>query len=870
MRVSLNWLNEFVDVNMSPEELGRVLTIAGFELEELIDLRSQADGVVVGKVLERSQHPNADKLSVCKVDIGADEPLNIVCGASNVRADIFVPVATVGTYLPAIDLKLKPTKLRGEPSQGMICSLTELGLEKESDGIYIFEERPTEPIGSKSLRDTGALAPFADRRKGTLSDEEKKIQPGDDVRPLLGLNDVILDLATTANRADALSMVGIAREVAALTGAEVRLPEVKEQAIATDSSLAIDVREPKACMAYIGTVIEGVKVAPSPDWLKWRLEAAGTRPINNVVDITNYVLLEWGQPLHAFDREKLQQVAGSEDLTIGVRFATEARKAVAGVSPVVLKDTPSDKAIEQEGEKLKTLDEQERDLAPQNLLITANDKPVALAGVMGGEETEVDDRTTGIVLEAALFDPVDIRRSSRAQGMRSEASTRYERGVNQVELESACKRAIALLQELAGGTPKAQAMADNRVDFSSLKAIELRLSRIHQVLGEVNKENGTGYIEAEDVEKILGALGCDLKPVADRENTWSVKVPPYRYRDLEREIDLIEEVARLYGYDRFCDTFPAKTEPGYLSSEYAIKNKLRAVLRGVGLTEVVQYSLVKPTGKEVTLANPLFAEYSALRGEMFSGLLDAFAYNQSQGNGALNAFEIERVFWQDEESKELKERDSVAGIMGGNITSQGMWVESGKGKPMTWYHAKGILENAFSNLGVSVEYRPESNESRLHPGRTAALWLQGKRLGIFGQIHPQLAQEKDLPNEVYLFELDFDLLLTALNRDAITTPRFQAYSTYPGSARDLAFFAPLDLSVLAIEKAMSKAGGKLLQRVEVFDEYKGKNVPEGQRSLAFNLFYQASDRTLTDKDVDPVHQKVRDTLVKKFDVTLRS
>ena len=387
MRVSLNWLQEFVDLNMSPEELGRVLTIAGFELEELIDLRSQADGVVVGQVVERSQHPNADKLSVCKVDIGADEPLDIVCGASNVRADIFVPVATVGTYLPAIDLKLKPTKLRGEPSMGMICSLTELGLEKESDGIYIFPE--------------------------------DNIKPGDDVRPLLGLDDVILDLATTANRADALSMVGIAREVAALTGAEVRLPEVKEQEIESNSSLAIDIKEAEACMAYIGTVIEGVKVAPSPDWLKWRLEAAGTRPINNVVDITNYVLLEWGQPLHAFDREKLQQVAGSNDLTLGVRFAKE-------------------------GEKLKTLDEQKRDLATRNLLITANDKPVALGGVMGGEETEVDDNTNNIVLEAALFDPVAIRRSSRAQGMRSEASTRYERGVNQVELESACKRAIAL------------------------------------------------------------------------------------------------------------------------------------------------------------------------------------------------------------------------------------------------------------------------------------------------------------------------------------------------------------------------------------------------------------------------------------------
>ncbi|MGL4880899.1 MAG: phenylalanine--tRNA ligase subunit beta, partial [Waterburya sp.] len=403
MRVSLNWLKELVDINMSPEELGRILTIAGFELEELIDLRANAEGVVVGKVLERSQHPNADKLSVCKVDVGADEPLNIVCGASNVRSDIFVPVATVGTYLPAIDLKLKPTKLRGEPSQGMICSLTELGLEKESAGIHIFGE--------------------------------DNIKPGDDVRPLLGLNDVILDLATTANRADALSMVGIAREVAALTDAKVRLPEIKEQQLNSDSSLVIAIQDPAACMAYIGTVIEGVKIAPSPDWLKWRLEAAGTRPINNVVDITNYILLEWGQPLHAFDREKLQQVAVSNDLTIGVRFA-------------------------QAGEKLKTLDEQERNLVTDNLLITANDKPVALGGVMGGEETEVDDNTSNIVLEAALFDPVVIRRSSRAQNLRSEASTRYERGVNQVELESACQRAIALLQELASGNPVNQAISD--------------------------------------------------------------------------------------------------------------------------------------------------------------------------------------------------------------------------------------------------------------------------------------------------------------------------------------------------------------------------------------------------------------------------
>ncbi len=366
----------------------------------------------------------------------------------------------------------------------------------------------------------------------------------------------------------------------------------------------------------------------------------------------------------------------------------------------------------------------------------------------------------------------------------------------------------------------------------------------------------------------MGALGCQLELVDGKEDTWSVKVPPYRYRDLEREIDLIEEVARLYGYDRFCDTLPAKTEPGSLSPEYGIKSKLRAVLRGVGLTEVVQYSLVKPTGKEVNLSNPLLAEYSSLRSELFAGLLDAFVYNQDQGNGALNAFEIERVFWQEEDK--LREKDSVAGIMGGNITPEGTWINGGKGTPMTWYDAKGVLENVFANLGISVEYRPDNIQERLHPGRTAALWLQGRRLGVFGQIHPQVGQEKGLPDEVYLFELDFSLLLTVLNRDSVITPKFKSYSTYPGSARDLALFAPLDLSVTDISKVMSKTGGKLLQKVEVFDEYKGKNVPEGQRSLAFNLVYQASDRTLTDKDVDPVHQKVRDTLIKKFDVTLRS
>ena len=809
MRVSLNWLKELVDINLAPEELGQILTIAGFEVESIEDLRTFADGVVVGKVVKRDRHPDADKLSVCQVDVGKDTPLNIVCGASNVRADIYVPVATVGTYLPAVDLKLKPTKLRGVPSEGMICSLSELGLEKESEGIHIFA--------------------------GDL-------KPGDDVRPLLGLDDVILDLATTANRADALSMVGIAREVAALTDKEVRLPEAETTNLTENNSLSVRVAETQACPAYIGTVVEGVKIAPSPEWLQWRLQAGGVRPINNVVDITNYVLLEWGQPLHAFDREKLQQVGGSEAITIGVRFATE-------------------------GETLKTLDEQERQLVTPNMLITSKDKPVALAGVMGGEATEVDENTVNIVLEAALFDPVAVRRSSRSQGLRSEASTRYERGVNQVELDHACSRAIALLQSIAGGTPTAQSIVDNRPDWDAMDAIELRLARIHQLLGQVQTEDGTGYIEKSEVETILTALGCKLTPDTEK-NTWLVKIPPYRYRDLEREIDLIEEVARLYGYDRFCDTLPEKTEPGYLSVEYQTRKKLRDALRGVGLTELVHYSLVKPTEETVTLANPLFAEYSALRTNLISGLIDAFEYNQSQGNGGLNGFEIGRVFWKTDDG--IGEGDKVAGIMGGAFYPQGIWTTGGKPAALTWYEAKGLLESVFHVLGLDISYRADNSNPRLHPGRTASLWLEGKQLGIFGQLHPELVKQRDLIDEVYVFELAFDNLVTALNREKITTPKFQPYSAYPGSQRDLAFFAPLDLTVTEIEKVMTKAGGKLLEKIEVFDEYKGKNVPEGQRSLAFNLVYRASDRTLQDKDVDPVHQKGRDTLVKKFNVTLRS
>ncbi|OKH28163.1 phenylalanine--tRNA ligase subunit beta [Chroogloeocystis siderophila] len=814
MRISLNWLQELVELTLSPEELAETLTMAGFEVEEIEDRRAWAKGVVVGKVLECDRHPNADKLSVTKVDVGtaSPEPLNIVCGAPNVRAGIYVPVATVGTYLPKIDVKIKAAKLRGVRSEGMICSLAELGLAKESAGIHIFEQ---------------------------------ELELGSDVRPLLGLDDVILDLTATANRADALSMVGVAREVAAITGKTVRLPQAPEISIPdTQKNLKLKISQPQACPAYIGTVIESVKIAPSPAWLQQRLQAAGTRPINNVVDITNYILLEWGQPLHAFDRDRLFAVSGTQsDLTIGVRFA-------------------------QSGETLKTLDGQMRTLSSQALLITAHEEPVALAGVMGGEATEVHEGTQNLVLEAALFDPVAVRRSARSQGLRTEASARYERGINAAELELACRRALMLIQDLAGGVPVQQEFADARPDVGAMsRSIELRLDRVNQILGPIDLEDTTGELQPETIQQILTALGCQVTS-SEPQKVLTVTVPPYRHRDLEREIDLIEEISRLYGYDRFCDTLPEKTEPGYLSLEQQLTRQLREAFRAAGLTELIHYSLVKPgQDRQIVLTNPIFVEYSALRTDLISGLIDAFQYNLEQGNGSLNGFEIGRIFWQEEDG--LLEAEAIGGILGGDPT-QGKWTSGGKERPLTWFEAKGVLESVFQRLGLKVEYQPSHQDSRLHPGRTASLWLQGNRLGDFGQVHPQLRQEKGLPDAVYVFQLDLDVILDYWDRNAVLVPKFRLYSTYPASPRDIAFFAHLEVSVAEIERAIALAAGELLESVELFDEYRGEHVPPGQRSLAFRLVYRAQNRTLTDEDIEPVHQKVRESLVEKFGVNLRS
>jgi len=805
MRISLNWLQELVSFTRSPQEVADALTMAGFEVEGIEDRRTWADGVVVGKILNADRHPQADRLQVCTVDIGGAETLNIVCGAANARTGLYVAIATIGTYLPIVDLKLRPTNLRGVRSEGMICSLAELGLAKESSGIYEFAEGLT---------------------------------LGTDVRPLLGLDDVILDVSSTANRADALSMVGMARELAALTGAQVNLPIAKADITQIPAADWVTVDEGKACPAYIGTLIHSVKIAESPQWLQRRIQAAGMRPINNIVDITNYILLEWGQPLHGFDADTLGSDLDSDlfFLDIGVRFAREQ-------------------------ETLITLDGQTRNLTTQNLLITANDKPVAIAGVMGGKETEVSSSTVNLVLEAALFDRTVVRRSARAQGLRTEASARYERGVNQAGLEIATARALELILEIAGGEIINQSVSDRRA--TGTRKITLRLDRVQEVLGSIESESEDSLdLSADIVTAVLTSLSFEL--VSTGKDIWEVTVPPYRYADIEREIDLIEEIARIYGYDKFQETLPPRTELGYLGEDELLKRRIRECFRGVGLTEVTHSSLCSPSkSDQVKITNPVAHEYSALRLDLVSGLIEAFAYNLNQGNGCLWGFEIGRVFGLDEEGS--IESDRIGGIFGGDPTV-GTWQHNTK--PLDWYGAKGVLETVFQRLGIAVEYQPDQQNLSLHPGRTASLWISGERLGTFGQLHPEVCQTNDLPSEVYSFELDLDTLLDAIDRKSI--PIFQAFSTFPPSDRDIAFFVPLKVSVAEIQRAIAFTGGSLLDSVKLFDQYLGEGVPEGLRSLAFRLIYRALDRTLTDADINPVHQKIRDVLEEKFRVTLRS
>jgi len=817
MRVSLQWLSELVQVepaDLEPQQLAERLSMAGFEVEAIEDLAARAAGVVVGYVEDRQPHPNADKLSVCRVAVGQGEPLQIVCGAANVRAGIHVPVALVGSTLPAVGLTIKPAELRGVASSGMICSLRELGLADNSDGIAILDDV------------LPALPP-----------------PGAPVGPVFGLDDQVLELAITANRPDGLSMQGIAREVAALCGGSTRFAAVPAAMAALPLAASAEAqRAIEAGGLFSVTALTRVTVAPSPPWLRQRLERAGVRPINNVVDITNLVMLETGQPLHAFDREALARLAGgqSDPAQLGLRQART-------------------------GESLVTLDGEQRSLSDDALLVTYADQPIALAGVMGGAAEAVQNHTTAIWLEAAVFSPQAVRRSARSVALRSEASSRFEKGLPREATLTAADRAVQLLQELAGAEVEGRWLHQRSPE--PRQPLALDRDALHNLLGPVVVAGEPEDLGDERIEQTLTALGCSLSPT---EDGWLVQVPAARAMDLQRPVDLIEEVARLVGYDQFAAHLPDPLEPGGLTPEQQAERRLRRALCAAGLQETCALSLVTAAPGRIPLANPLLADYGHLHDNLHQELLQSARRNLQASQTGFWAFEIGRVFLGQGDA--VEEQTLLVGVIAGERRSE-RWSSNGKPRHPDYYEARGVLQAALAPFQLPIEDREPNQptqEGLLHPGRTAELALEGRAVGWFGQLHPALTEELDLPDSTYLFQLALAPLLDATTRHNRWQPSFRPFATVPASERDLALVVGVETTASALLKAIRKAGKPLLEQADLVDRYTGDQVAEGCCSQAFRLRYRDPSRTLTDEEVEMAHQKVRKALESQFSAQLRS
>ncbi|MEB3306711.1 MAG: phenylalanine--tRNA ligase subunit beta [Cyanobacteriota bacterium] len=817
MRVSLQWLRELVSFSATPEELAERLSIAGFEVEALEDLAAQAAGVVVGLVESCLPHPDAQKLRVCRVNVGQGDPLQIVCGAANVRAGIHVPVALVGTTLAAAGLTIKPAQLRGVASSGMICSLAELGLAEASEGIAILEDL---------LESIPAV--------------------GSAVGPCFGLDDVVLELAITANRPDGLSMQGIAREVAALTSGQTALPEVPPGPKA--EPLPVDRASQSAIEAgglFSITALEKVRVGTSPEWLRKRLERSGLRSINSVVDITNLVMLETGQPLHAFDRDKLARLSGGgiDPAKLGLRQAHA-------------------------GERLVTLDSEARTLSPESLVVTYADRPVALAGVMGGLDEAVDAQTTAVWLEAAMFAPQAVRRSARSVGLRTEASSRFEKGLPREVTLQAADRALALLQQLCGAQVIGRWL--HAASLAPAQPLRLRRDALHNLLGPV--QSGEEYADLPDarVEQTLTALGCQLE--VDAEG-WLVTPPPARAGDLQREVDLIEEVARLVGYDHFAAHLPDPIEPGGLDPAQLAERQLRRSLCSSGLQELCSYSLVAAGPERQPLANPLLADYGFLRHSLLEELLAACRRNLQASQPGFWAFEIGTVFARSPELDAPQELQVLAGVIAGTREAEA-WRHAGRPAAPDYHQARGVLQRALAEMALIPEDRPLTSrnsvdESLLHPGQAAELVLEGRSIGWFGRLHPDRAEQLDLPEPLYLFELPLAPLLTAATRPQRRQPSFRPFATVPAAERDLAVIVDQAVSSSEVLAAIRKAGKPLLEHAELIDRYTGAQVGEGRCSQAFRLRFRDPQRTLTDGQVEQAHRAITDALASRLKAVLR-
>lgn len=792
MLVSYKWLKELVDVTVLSEELAEKMSTTGIEVEGVSSPAEGLSKIVVGEVISCEDVPETH-LHVCQVNVGEEALRQIVCGAPNVRTGIKVMVALPGARI-ADNYKIKKGKIRGLESLGMICSLGELGISdsvvpKEfSDGIQILPEEAV---------------------------------PGDSVFPYLDLDDEIIELSITPNRADALSMRGVAYEVAAIYDKSVHfkgfpLLETQEQA---GEQLSVAIETDKAPF-YAARILENVTIAPSPQWLQNLLMNAGIRPINNVVDVTNYILLYFGQPMHAFDLDTF------EDNQIVVREACA-------------------------GEKLVTLDDEERELETSDLVIAVADKPVALAGVMGGAATEISPQSRRVVLEAAVFDGTSIRKTSGRLNLRSESSSRFEKGINLATVTEALDAAASMIADLAGATVQAGIVSAGQVDTSDVEVVS--------TLADVNRVLGT-ELTYTDIEDVFRRLGFGLTGNAEE---FTVSVPRRRW-DIHIEADLYEEIARIYGYDKLPATLPkGDGTAGQLTETQKLRRKVRTVAEGAGLTEVITYALTTPEKAVQFSTNPsnltelmwpMTVDRSVLRQNMVAGILDTVAYNVARKNKDLALYEIGKVFEQKGNPQEElpTEINSFAFALTGLVTEKDFQTSA---IPVDFFYAKGILEALFDRLGLKVEYTATQALTSMHPGRTATVSLDGQVIGFVGQVHPVTAKDYNIP-ETYVAEIN----LTAIEQVIQPAKPFVEITKFPAVTRDIALLLKAEISHKEVVEAIEAAGVKRLTDIKLFDVFSGEKLGLGMKSMAYTLTFQNPEDTLEDEEVARYMEKIQKSL----------
>ena len=791
MQFSENWLRQFVNPALDSQALSHALTMAGLEVEDTTPAGKPFTKVVIAEIIAAEKHPDADRLQVCKVSVGS-ETLQIVCGASNARVGIKIPCALVGAVLPSINIT--QAKVRGVESFGMLCSAKELGLADEASGLL---ELPLEA------------------------------KVGQDIRDYLSLNDNVLTLKLTPNRADCLSVLGVARDVAAITGAPLIADYVAPNtslgsnliAVQSKATQAVKVSAPLACPAYYGCVIEGVNaLANTPDYMKRNLERSGVRSISAIVDITNYVLLELGQPMHAFDLAKI-------DGSIQVRYA-------------------------QENEEIKLLNDAVAKLAKDDLVIADNSGPIALAGVMGGDSTSVSDTTTSIFLESAFFTPDVIAGKARRIGLSTDSSYRFERGVDFGNTKKALERASALVIEICGGMAGEITEVVNQLPTRNI--VNLRYARLLSVLGIT--------IAQKEVGKLLLQLGFEF---TETENGFAVKAPTYRF-DITREEDLIEEIARLHGYDKI-EAIAPTAKLNMLPAPEATLNLtwLRNTLQTQSYQEVITYSFVDESWERdlignanpIKLKNPIASHMSVMRSSLWGGLLDTLTYNLNRKQDRAMLFEVGASYHAD--AKNYFEQTHIAGLFHGAFHPE-QWADASR--DVDFYDIKAHVDMLTHN---NAEYRPETHAA-LHPGQSARVYLYGKAIGWIGKLHPKWQQRNNLVKNTFLFELETAPLLVT------KVARYQEVSKFLPVRRDLAILVDADLSIQDIKNVVNTANISLLYQIQLFDVYQGKGIAENKKSLALSVLMQDTHKTLLDIEVDNVMSELLKLLQKNFGAELRN